>query len=202
MAADRARPGRGWGGGRDLRARPRRPLGQHRGGPGAGPDRARHRARRVPPLADQRGGDPCRPGPAGELADADRRRRGGGGRGGGRGAGRGRGARPVTPPGPPETQPERTALAWQRTGLGVLAVAGLVGHRAVEHRQPVLLVTAGIAALLGLGVLGGLAPVRYRHVQRRIAGGTGAAAPRLLLAVTATVVLAGVAAAIAVLTLP
>lgn len=105
----------------------------------------------------------------------------------------------MTPPGPPETQPERTALAWQRTGLGVLAVAGLVGHRAVEQRNPVLLVAGGIAALLGLGVLGGLAPLRYRQVRRRVAGDTAAAAPRLVLAVTVTVVLADVAAAVAVL---
>ena len=27
--------------------------------------------------------------------------------------------------------PERTDLAWQRTGLGILAVAGLLGHRAL-----------------------------------------------------------------------
>ena len=94
---------------------------------------------------------------------------------------------------------ERTLLAWLRTGLGVLAVAGLVGHRAVEQRNPVLLVAGGIAALLGLGVLGGLAPVRYRQVRRRVAGDTAAAAPHLVLAVTVTVVLADVAAAVAVL---
>lgn len=101
---------------------------------------------------------------------------------------------------PAETQPERTALAWQRTGLGVLAVGGLLGHRAVEHRQPALLVLAGVAALLGLAVLGGLAPVRYRHIRRRIADGVDAGAPRLLATVTATAVLAGAAAALAVLT--
>jgi len=97
------------------------------------------------------------------------------------------------------TQPERTALAWQRTGLGVLAVAGLLGHRALEHRSAVALVVAGLAALLGLGVLGGLAPVRYRHVQRR--GTAAMAAPRLLAAATAVVVLAALAAAVAVLPL-
>jgi putative membrane protein len=92
---------------------------------------------------------------------------------------------------PIETQPERTALAWQRTGLGVLGVAGLLGHRAVEEERPVLLVLAGAAALLGLVVLGGLAPVRYRDVRGRVAAGTGA---------TATVVLVATLAAAAVLT--
>ena len=104
----------------------------------------------------------------------------------------------MTPP--VETQPERTALAWQRTGLGVLAVAGLIAHDAVRQGEPVLLVVAGVAALLGLGVLGGLAPVRYRDVRRRVAAGTGAAAPRLLAGVTATVVLVAAVAAVAVLT--
>jgi putative membrane protein len=100
---------------------------------------------------------------------------------------------------PAETQPERTALAWQRTGLGVLAVAGLLAHRAVEEERPALLVLAGTAALLGLVVLGALAPVRYRGVRRRVAEGTGAAAPRLVAGVTAAVLLVGAAAAVAVL---
>jgi putative membrane protein len=95
-----------------------------------------------------------------------------------------------------ETQPERTALAWQRTGLGVLAVAGLLGHRALEARLPALLVVAGIVALLGLGVLGGLAPVRYRRLLR---GATGSA-PALTVAATGAVVLAAAVAAVAVLT--
>jgi putative membrane protein len=102
---------------------------------------------------------------------------------------------------PLETQPERTALAWQRTGLGVIAVAGLVAHGAVEHENPVLLAVAGAAALLGLGVLGGLAPVRYRQVRRRRAMGADMSAPGPIAAATVTVVLAAVAAATAVVTL-
>jgi putative membrane protein len=102
---------------------------------------------------------------------------------------------------PPETQPERTALAWQRTGLGVLGVAGLVAHAAVEHENPVLLAVAGAAGLLGLGVLGGLAPVRYRQVRRRRATGTDMSAPAPVRAATATVVLVALAAATDVVTL-
>ena len=98
-----------------------------------------------------------------------------------------------------ETQPERTALAWQRTGLGVLAVGGLVSHGALKASSPLLLVAAGATALLGLAVLGGLAPVRYRRLQRPAGGSTGTAVPGLLRAATAIVVLTGVAALIAVL---
>jgi putative membrane protein len=71
----------------------------------------------------------------------------------------------------------------------------------VENGRPVLLVVAGLGALLGLGVLGGLAPVRYRQVRRRIAADMGVAAPGIATAGTATVVLAGVAAAVTVLTM-
>jgi putative membrane protein len=100
-----------------------------------------------------------------------------------------------------ETQPERTALAWQRTGLGVLAVAGLVAHTAVERQDRVLLVVAGAGALLGLGVLGGLAPVRYRQVRRRRAADATMSAPGLITAVTVAVALIALAAAAAVVTL-
>ena len=106
------------------------------------------------------------------------------------------------PQGPGETQPERTALAWQRTGLGVMAVAGLLGHGALETENPVLLAVAGAAALLGLGVLGGLAPVRYRQVRRMLGGGgNGGSAPVLVTAVTVAVTLVGLAAMAAVVTL-
>ena len=103
---------------------------------------------------------------------------------------------------PGETQAERTALSWQRTGLGVMAVAGLLGLRAVEFRHPVLLVVAGVTALAGLGVLGGLAPVRYRQVRRMLdEHGTGGSAPRLLAALTGAAALAAVAALVGVVTL-
>jgi putative membrane protein len=100
-----------------------------------------------------------------------------------------------------ETQPERTALSWQRTGLGVLAVAGLVAHGAVEHEDRLLLVVAGAAALLGLGVLGGLAPVRYRQIRRRRAAAEPMPAPGPVTAAAGVVVLVGLAAVAAVLTL-
>jgi putative membrane protein len=112
----------------------------------------------------------------------------------------------VTRPGdarrPGETQPERTALSWQRTGLGIMAIAGLLGLRALEFENPVLLGVAGVTALGGLGVLGGLAPVRYRQVRRTLAAhGTGAPAPGLLAVTTAASVLAALAALAGVLIL-
>ncbi len=98
---------------------------------------------------------------------------------------------------PVDTQPERTALAWQRTGLGVLAVAALLGHRAVTDGRAVLLVLAGSGALLGLAVLGVLAPARYRDIRRRTAAAAGAAAPRPVACGTAIVLATGATAAVA-----
>jgi putative membrane protein len=101
---------------------------------------------------------------------------------------------------PVETQPERTALAWQRTGLGVLAVAGLLGHAAIERDSAVALAVAGVVALLALGVLGGLAPVRYRRVRGQLSVGGDVTVHGFPAAVTGAVVLSALAAAVAILT--
>ena len=98
----------------------------------------------------------------------------------------------------PETQPERTALAWQRTGLGVLAVAGLLGHAALSTGGLPLVLLAGVVALLGLTVLVRLAPQRYRQVRRAVAAGDGVAAPRPIAAVTGLVLGAASVALVAV----
>jgi putative membrane protein len=63
----------------------------------------------------------------------------------------------------------------------------------------VRLAVAGVVALLGLGVLGGLAPLRARAVERAGDRGTGVAVPRLALLVTAVVVTVTGAALVAVL---
>ena len=101
---------------------------------------------------------------------------------------------------PVETQPERTALSWQRSGLGVVAVAVLIGHRALLMGRPVLLVLAGGTVLLGLAVLGALAPLRYHRVRRRVSRHRAVSDPGAARALTAVVVLAALAAAVAVLT--
>jgi putative membrane protein len=101
-----------------------------------------------------------------------------------------------------ETQPERTDLAWQRTGLGLLAVGGLLAHRAIAHGAAALLAVAGGTALLGLGVLGWLGPARARATQRAVAAEAPVSAPRTMALVTGAVVLVCLAAAAAVLVLP
>jgi putative membrane protein len=100
---------------------------------------------------------------------------------------------------PPGVAQERTALSWQRTGLGVLAVAGLLGHRAVRQGDPVTVVVSGVVALLGLAVLGALAPLRYRQVRRRVGAGSSPVAGGAAAGVTAAVVVASVAALVSVL---
>ena len=109
----------------------------------------------------------------------------------------------MTSPGRPwaETQPERTAQSWQRTSLGMLGVAGLLGHGAVRTGRPALLALAGCVALIGLFVLGGQAPARRRELHRVAAADVDAAAPRSMALVTAAVVLIGIAVAGAALSL-
>jgi putative membrane protein len=104
-------------------------------------------------------------------------------------------------PQPGETWPERTALAWQRTALGVLAVAGLIGHRAIVNGRPELLLLAGGCGLMGVALLSGVGLSRDRTVRTATELDQPVAAPRLAIAGTAVVVLVAVAAAVAVLSL-
>jgi putative membrane protein len=92
---------------------------------------------------------------------------------------------------------ERTDLAWQRTGLGLVSVGGLLGARALKSAAPALLAVAGVALAIGLAVLGVLAPLRRRRLRR-----DDAAAPWAAAAVTAAVVLVAVAAGAAILAGP
>jgi putative membrane protein len=88
---------------------------------------------------------------------------------------------------PGETQPERTALAWQRTGLGVLAVGGLLAHGALTAHRVALVGLACAVALFGLAILGVLAPLRYRQVRRTVHAGGAVPARRPAAAVSAIV---------------
>ena len=99
--------------------------------------------------------------------------------------------------GPAETQPARTALAWQRTGLAVLVVAGVLAHAAARRAELVLVVPAAVVALTGLVVLGVLGPRRQRQIEAAVRAGDDVRAPRTAALATAAVVLAalsGVAA--------
>jgi putative membrane protein len=101
----------------------------------------------------------------------------------------------VTTP-PPGT---RTGLAWQRTGLGLIAVAALIGARGLNSGEDSLWLIASAAVLPGAGILGVLAPVRYRQVQRRQAACEEVAAPGAVIMVTVAFVLVALAAVAAVL---
>jgi len=93
----------------------------------------------------------------------------------------------------------RTDLAWQRTGLGLLSVSGLIGARALKNDAPSLLVVGGVALVIGLVVLTVLAPLRQRRLRNRP---DDVAAPRVVAAVTVAVVLVTLAAGVAVLMVP
>ena len=98
-----------------------------------------------------------------------------------------------------ETQPERTALSWTRTALGAVAVAALIGHRAVVGGHPALLVPAGGCALLGLALVRGAGAVRDRQVRERVSRDEPVADARLAALATAAVVVVSAVAALSVL---
>jgi putative membrane protein len=98
-----------------------------------------------------------------------------------------------------ETQPERTALSWQRTALGVLAVSGLMAHRAVVGGHPGLLAVAGGCAAMGVVLMSAVGLVRDRHVREQIAGDRPIASTRLAAAGTSAVVVVAVAAVVGIL---
>lgn len=93
-----------------------------------------------------------------------------------------------------ETQPARTALAWQRTGLGLLVVAGLLARAAAAHGELLLLLPATVVAVSAIGVLGVLTPRRRRSSQQAATRGRPGDARRPAAVATALVVLAAVCA--------
>jgi putative membrane protein len=99
-----------------------------------------------------------------------------------------------SPPRPLETQAARTALAWQRTGLGVLLVAGLLARGAAVHGELLLVVPAAVVAGAGLVVLGLLGPHRQRTGEVAARTGGDARAPGTAALATALVVLTALCA--------
>jgi uncharacterized membrane protein YidH (DUF202 family) len=90
----------------------------------------------------------------------------------------------------PGLQPERTSLAWDRTGLAFI-VAGALLIRAVGSPYPDLRQAPGLVAL----AFGGFVIAATAHRARRAASGTDSARPpRLMLWVAVVTVQASLAA--------
>ncbi|WP_299956066.1 DUF202 domain-containing protein [uncultured Modestobacter sp.] len=89
-----------------------------------------------------------------------------------------------------ETQPDRTALSWQRTGLSMLLVAGLLTRSAAVHDDLRLVVPAAVTAIAALALLGTVTPRRQRDGQAAAGTGGDARAPRTAALATGLVVLA------------
>ena len=96
--------------------------------------------------------------------------------------------------GPVETQAARTALAWQRTGLGVLAVAALLARGAASSGQLLLVVPAAVVAVAGLVVLGAVGARRARASDLAARSDGDARAPREVRLATGLVVLTALCA--------
>jgi putative membrane protein len=67
----------------------------------------------------------------------------------------------------PGLQPERTALAWQRTGLSI-ALALLVGARLVAHLGAAWAPALAAAGIIGIAVLLTIGHRRYARVHRAL----------------------------------
>jgi putative membrane protein len=95
-------------------------------------------------------------------------------------------------------QNERTALAWQRTGLALFG-ATIVAARLGMRQWPVVTVLALAPSLLLSVVIMHLASLRYRHAQAALHDQRYGPGGRLPFAATAAVALLGLAALTAVL---
>jgi putative membrane protein len=102
---------------------------------------------------------------------------------------------------PAETQAARTALSWQRTGLSLLLVAGLLARGAAVHGELLLVVPTSVVAVAALVVLGVLGPRRRRNGDVAARAGGDARAPRAAAAATGLTVLAALCALVAELLL-
>ena len=103
----------------------------------------------------------------------------------------------MSAPGPerPGLQAERTALAWTRTTLGILATAALIVRAGIHDHQVALLI-AGVAIGLVAGLMWALCLHRLRRLRARREVGA-AASHGLLFGVTALTAVCGVTAGIA-----
>lgn len=88
-------------------------------------------------------------------------------------------------------QPERTAMAWQRTALGFAAVSAFLLHHAAGRPLGVAVGTAGLGWAVLLTVM---VEVRDRRVRRGLADGDAPMGSGLVRTVMWSVVVLAVAA--------
>lgn len=96
-------------------------------------------------------------------------------------------------------QAERTGLAWDRTALAVIAT-GLLLVRATTTNDQVFLAVFGLCVVTSGGALACLSAQRYEQLQARLRSGSSTAHFRLVVAVSATAMIAamvGLALAVA-----
>jgi putative membrane protein len=97
----------------------------------------------------------------------------------------------------PGLQAERTAMAWQRTALGIGGVSALLLHRANGAILPSL---PGIAGLLGALALLLVVEARYVRNSRHGEAGNSPMGPAMVRAVAGGSVLLAVATLLAIVT--
>jgi uncharacterized membrane protein YidH (DUF202 family) len=94
-------------------------------------------------------------------------------------------------------QPERTYLAWTRTGLAFAAVAALLIRRAVQGNGWLLLF--GLAAATAAALILARAHWRYRMTVVRLRQGRSPASPGLIAAVAAVACVVSAGGLVAIL---
>ena len=91
-------------------------------------------------------------------------------------------------------QAERTALSWQRTGLGALAVGVLTIHADPAHSWPGVLLMAVGAVCAAV-----LAPLRYQRVLRAVRAGSAPVSTLTIPTLSAVLVVVAISAGSALL---
>ena len=97
----------------------------------------------------------------------------------------------------PGLQAERTAMAWQRTALGIGGVSALLLHHAHGAILPSLHGVAGLLGALGLILV---VEARYVHNSRHGEEGNSPMGPGMVRAVASGVVTLAVATLLAIIT--
>jgi uncharacterized membrane protein YidH (DUF202 family) len=90
-------------------------------------------------------------------------------------------------------QSERTAMAWQRTALGVGGIGAVL-----LHSGSVFTAVVGALGLVVALALLVLTERRYERIMRKVQGGEPASQPALMLTMSTVVVLLAVAALVLV----